>query len=316
MTSSIEVTNLYKSFFSRPIVKGISFKVAKNSIHGFLGPNGAGKSTTMKMLAGILKPDQGEIVVEGIHYHANPTEYKKQIGILPENPPLYEDMRVIEYLTFVADIYQLNKSERKRNLEQSIDALGLKQVAKQLIGQLSKGYKQKVGIAQALMSDPSVIILDEPTIGLDPNAVLELREYLRLLAKTKTILFSSHQLHEVSQLCENLTLINQGEVFYTGPLENVLGQFERGHKFTIVVQHSPEQVMNFLASHSFVSDISISHNNLDFFLQGGDEQSRMLFKLLIDNGMPVLEYKRSVLALEETFMHLSNRQVSTSQVAR
>jgi len=309
MTSAIEVKNLCKSFFSRPIVKGVSFTVAKNTIHGFLGPNGAGKSTTMKMLAGILKPDQGEIVVNGINYQENPIAYKKLIGILPENPPVYDDMRVGEYLRFVGELYQLSRADIQRNLEQSIESLGLQNVAKQLIGQLSKGYKQKVGIAQALMNNPSVVILDEPTIGLDPNAVVELREYLRVLARTKTILFSSHQLHEVTQLCESLTLIHQGEVFYSGSLDQVLGQFERGHKFTMVVQDSIDSARDFLSSLDFVSDISTYHNQLEFFLQGGDEQSKNLFKLLIDRGIPVLEYKRSVLALEETFMHLSNRQI-------
>jgi ABC-2 type transport system ATP-binding protein len=308
MTSAIQVDNLCKSFFSRPIVKGVSFTVAKNTIHGFLGPNGAGKSTTMKMLAGILKPDSGEIWVEGINYQENPIEYKKLIGILPENPPVYDDMRVIEYLTFVAELYQLSKVDIQRNLEQALVSLGLQNVAKQLIGQLSKGFKQKVGIAQAIMSNPSIVILDEPTIGLDPNAVLELREYLRNLAKTKTILFSSHQLHEVSQLCENLTLIHQGEVFYSGSIENVLGQFERGHKFTLVLQHSIEQTKDFLSTLSYISDIKLFHNQVEFFLQGGEEQSKNLFKLLVDKGIPVLEFKRSALALEETFLHLSQRQ--------
>jgi ABC-2 type transport system ATP-binding protein len=219
-------------------------------------------------------------------------------------------MRVAEYLKFVAELYQLSRADIQRNLEQSIESLGLKQVAKQLIGQLSKGYKQKVGIAQALMSNPSVVILDEPTIGLDPNAVVELREYLRKLAQTKTILFSSHQLHEVTQLCESLTLIHHGEVFYSGSLDQVLGQFERGHKFTLVLQDSIESARDILSSLDFVSDISTYHNHIEFFLKGGDEQSKFLFKLLIDRGIPVLEYKRSVLALEETFMHLSTRQIS------
>lgn len=210
---AIDIKKLSKSYPGRMALNEISFSVKKGSVHGFLGPNGAGKSTTMKILSGLIPESNGEFVVHG------------KVGFLPEHPPLYPNMTVKDYLRFVLDIYSVekNRSEKKSNaVDDVMEKTGLKSVQDRLIGNLSKGYQQRVGIAQALVHSPEIIILDEPTVGLDPVAISEIRELITKLKKDHTILFSTHQLHDVELLCSDITLINHGKIVVTGPLEQIL----------------------------------------------------------------------------------------------
>lgn len=208
--NAITVKNLSKCYPGRVALNGISFSVKKGSVHGFLGPNGAGKSTTMKILCGLIKESSGEFVVNG------------KIGFLPEHPPLYSNMTVQDYLSFVFAIYAPMKTNKKEAVSNVMKKTGLVHVKGRLIGNLSKGFQQRVGIAQALVHSPDIIILDEPTVGLDPVAIADIRRLINDLKNEHTILFSTHQLHDVELLCSDITLINHGSIVVSGALEGIL----------------------------------------------------------------------------------------------
>ena len=207
---SIEIKELIKTYGEQKAVDAISFKVGKGEIVGFLGPNGAGKSTTMKILTGYLGQDSGEARVCGLSVSEQPLETKKKIGYLPEANPLYPDMYVREYLDFIADVHHV--ADKKARIDAVIGLVGLTPESRKKLGQLSKGYKQRVGLAAALLHDPEVLILDEPTSGLDPNQIIEIREVIKTLGKDKTVLFSSHILQEVEALCDRVVIINKGKL--------------------------------------------------------------------------------------------------------
>lgn len=216
---SIKVSGLKKIYGEQKAVDDISFTVEQGEIVGFLGPNGAGKSTTMKMITGYLEPDAGEVEVAGCRIKDKPLEARSKVGYLPEANPLYYEMYVREYLDFVADVHQVK--DKKEAVERSIQMTGLTPEKHKKIGQLSKGYKQRVGLAAALIHDPEVLILDEPTSGLDPNQIMEIRDVIRGLGKNKTILFSSHILQEVEALCNRVIIINKGRLVADDNLGNL-----------------------------------------------------------------------------------------------
>lgn len=207
---SIEVSQLTRMYGAQKAVDDVSFKLNKGEIVGFLGPNGAGKSTTMRIITGYLQPDSGTALVSGINVQEDPLSAKKKIGYLPEANPLYYDMYVKEYLDFVADIHKIDNKKQKIN--DIIETVGLTVERRKKTGQLSKGYKQRVGLAAALLHDPEVLILDEPTTGLDPNQIIEIRDLIRSLGKNKTVLFSTHILQEVEALCDRIIIINKGHL--------------------------------------------------------------------------------------------------------
>jgi ABC-2 type transport system ATP-binding protein len=229
---SISVTNLSKHYGTQKAVNNISFSVNKGEIVGFLGPNGAGKSTTMKMITGYLAADAGQINVCGITTNEQNTETKKKIGYLPEANPLYMDMYVREYLQFIANVHQIKNA--RENIEAVIKTVGLSLEAHKKIGQLSKGYKQRVGLAAALVHNPEVLILDEPTSGLDPNQIVEIRNVIKALAQEKTILFSSHIMQEVEALCDRVIIINKGNIVADDRLSNL--QKTNGSKQKVMVE--------------------------------------------------------------------------------
>src|SRR6186997_828485 len=229
---SIEVKNLLKVYGAQKAVNDISFKVGKGEIVGFLGPNGAGKSTTMKIITGYLEKTSGEAFVCGMNVADQPLETKKKIGYLPELNALYYDMYVREYLGFIAELHKIK--DQKLKIESVIELTGLTVESKKKIGQLSKGYKQRVGLAAALIHDPEVLILDEPTTGLDPNQIIEIREVIKKQGMDKTVLFSSHILQEVEAICDRVIIINKGELVADDQLSNL----QKGNKEThfVVVQ--------------------------------------------------------------------------------
>lgn len=215
----IEVKNLTKQYGSQKAVNNISFTVKKGEIVGFLGPNGAGKSTTMKMITGYLEPDHGDIKISGVNVLNSPLEVKKKVGYLPESNPLYYDMYVREYLAFISEVHGVEN--KKATIERLIDQVGLRVEAGKKIGQLSKGYKQRVGLAAALIHDPEVLILDEPTTGLDPNQIIEIRNVIKEQGKNKLVLFSSHILQEVEAICDRVIIINKGELVADDHVKNL-----------------------------------------------------------------------------------------------
>src|ERR1700761_1824971 len=229
---SIEIKELVKVYGEQRAVDAISFQVGKGEIVGFLGPNGAGKSTTMKILTGYLGQDEGEAKVCGISVKESPLETKKKIGYLPEANPLYPDMYVREYLDFIADAQKV--ADKKARIEAVITLVGLTVESNKRIGQLSKGYKQRVGLAAALIHDPEVLILDEPTSGLDPNQIVEIREVIKRLGQNKTVLFSSHILQEVEAICDRVIIINKGTIVADDKLSNL--QKGTTDKHIVIVQ--------------------------------------------------------------------------------
>jgi len=229
---SIEVKNLLKEYGEQKAVNNISFKVEKGEIVGFLGPNGAGKSTTIKIITGYLQQTGGEAYVCGINVAEEPLMTKKKIGYLPELNALYYDMYVKEYLAFIGELHQADNLQEK--IERVTELTGLKVESKKKIGQLSKGYKQRVGLAAALIHDPEVLILDEPTSGLDPNQIIEIREVIRQQGANKTVLFSSHILQEVEAICDRVIIINKGELVADDKLSNL--QKRKGESHTVIVQ--------------------------------------------------------------------------------
>lgn len=217
----IEISNLVKRYGSNKAVNGISFTVNDGEVLGFLGPNGAGKSTTMNILTGYLSSTSGTIKVDGFDILEQPLEVKKRIGYLPELPPLYLDMTVMEYLRFVCDLKGVEKSARKAQLDRIVSMVHIGDVANRLIGNLSKGYKQRVGIAQAMVGDPKILILDEPTVGLDPSQILEIRRLIRALAQKHTVIISSHILSEIQAVCDRVVIINKGKVAAIQPITDL-----------------------------------------------------------------------------------------------
>ncbi|MBC8034992.1 MAG: gliding motility-associated ABC transporter ATP-binding subunit GldA [Chitinophagaceae bacterium] len=218
---SIEVTGLIKKYGEQRAVDNISFNVQKGEIVGFLGPNGAGKSTTMKIVTGYLRQDEGTATVAGIDVKKDPIGAKRKTGYLPESNPLYYDMYVKEYLSFIAGIHNISNISRKNRIEEVIRITGLSPESNKKTGQLSKGYKQRVGIAASLIHDPEVLVLDEPTTGLDPNQIIEIRELIRKLGQDKTVLFSSHILQEVEAVCDRVVIINKGKIVADDRLGNL-----------------------------------------------------------------------------------------------
>jgi ABC-2 type transport system ATP-binding protein len=216
---SIQVSSLTRMFGTQKAVDNVSFQLNRGEIVGFLGPNGAGKSTTMRMITGYLEPDSGTATVAGINVQKEPLAAKKKIGYLPEANPLYYDMYVKEYLGFIADVHKI--ANKKQRIAAIIDTVGLTVESRKRTGQLSKGYKQRVGLAAALLHDPEVLILDEPTTGLDPNQIIEIRDLIKRLGANKTVLFSTHILQEVDAICDRVIIISKGKIVADKPLADL-----------------------------------------------------------------------------------------------
>ncbi|OUR98492.1 hypothetical protein A9Q84_03520 [Halobacteriovorax marinus] len=291
--SAIQVSHIQKKFGGVTALEEISFKVSKGSIHGFLGPNGAGKSTTMKIITGILKACDGSVIIES----------KKPIGFLPEHPPLYKNMIVRDFLEFVRDIYKSNS-----DIESILSKCGLKHVEKRMIRNLSKGYQQRVGIAQALVVDPEIIILDEPTVGLDPHAIKEMRELILSLKENHTILFSTHQLYEASNLCDEVTIINKGRILKSGKIEDVKKDLVSG-QIILIDLDSPvkEDDIQLLKSEFELSEINCEGNSLKITTIGEKDIRGEINKFLLDRNYIVTSLKLEEMDLEQIFDKVTSK---------
>ncbi|RTL58487.1 MAG: gliding motility-associated ABC transporter ATP-binding subunit GldA [Sphingobacteriales bacterium] len=299
---SIEVSHLTKIYGEQKAVNGISFKVNKGEIVGFLGPNGAGKSTTMKMITGYLLPDEGAATVCGIDVRQQPLETKKKIGYLPEANPLYYDMYVKEYLSFIADVHQIKNSKEK--IQNVIETVGLTPESHKKIGQLSKGYKQRVGLAAALIHDPEVLILDEPTSGLDPNQIVEIREVIKRLGKNKTVLFSSHIMQEVQAICDRVIIINKGNIVANDKLSKLQ---ENNNSNKVLVKFKENVDAAFLRRLTSVSAVNKMEDE-SFVLNGDDmtEIRKQLMELALQNNFNIVSLQTESRSLEEVFRSLTN----------
>lgn len=297
---SIEVKNLLKEYGEQKAVNNISFKVDKGEIVGFLGPNGAGKSTTMKIITGYLNQSAGEAFVCGINVAEQPLETKKKVGYLAELNALYYDMYVREYLAFVAELHSIgNKQEAINN---AIDTVGLKLEAKKKIGQLSKGYKQRVGLAAALIHDPEVLILDEPTSGLDPNQIVEIREVIKQQGKDKTVLFSSHILQEVEAMCDRVIIINKGNIVADDKLANLKSGQQHVNELKLTLKEAVQPVV----FEGIQNVEQINTYTWSFKTDNPDALKRRIMQLALDKNLNIVNWETgSSGSLEEIFKSLT-----------
>jgi ABC-2 type transport system ATP-binding protein len=301
---SIEVNNLVKEFGTQKAVNNISFAAQSGSILGFLGPNGAGKSTTMKMATCFVPPTSGTIKVCGFDVTENAMEVKKNVGYLPEHNPLYLDMYVKEYLHFIGSLHQIKSSTLNARVKEMIERTGLGVEQNKKIGALSKGYRQRVGLAQALIHDPKVLILDEPTTGLDPNQIVEIRSLIREVGKEKTVVFSTHIMQEVQQLCDRVIIINKGSIVADQPIANlqnmvakqtiIIAEFEK--EIDIVILNAIEGVTDVITLGNSKYQINTSQTN--------DVRSA-IFKIASENSLPLVGLKQEEISLESIFRELT-----------
>ncbi len=297
---SIEVKNLTKIYGEQLAVNDISFKIGNGEIVGFLGPNGAGKSTTMKMLTGYLQPNGGQAFISGMDVAKQPLQTKQKIGYLPESNALYYDMYVREYLGFVGNIYKINNC--KQLIADCIEQVGLKLEADKKIGQLSKGYKQRVGLAAAIIHNPEVLILDEPTSGLDPNQIIEIREVIKQLGQNKTVLFSSHIMQEVQAICSRAIIINKGVLVADDLLENL----QKGKKDALTVTFTDPLEPEWLRRLPAVNQVEKLQAN-QYIVVGKDIQTirKQLMQLALDNNLNIVSMQESGSNLEDVFRELT-----------
>jgi ABC-2 type transport system ATP-binding protein len=308
----IEIRNITKKYGKHIGVNNISFHVEKGEILGFLGPNGAGKTTTMNLITGYIPLTYGEIKVSGFDVMEDSMEAKKHIGYLPENPPLYLDMTVKEYLYFVGEIKQVPKIERKNQVLYVLEVLKLQEVSGRLIKNLSKGFKQRVGLAQALIGDPEVLILDEPTVGLDPQQIIEIRELIKELGKKHTIILSSHILPEVSAVCSRIVVIQKGKILAMDTTENFMGMNEKNRFIKIEVEGKHEKAIRILERipgfqefHRLEGDEK-EQSTVTYLLKfdGQKDRRKDLFLAFAKEEMPLLELSIQKRTLEETYLQL------------
>ena len=309
----IRVENLTKRFGLTTAVRNVSFEVKKGEILGFLGPNGAGKTTTMRILAGYFPATEGKAVVAGFDVFEHPLEIKRRVGYMPENPPLYTEMTVDAYLGFVATIKGVKSDELPSRLGEIRARCGLAEEGGRLIKHLSKGYKQRVGLAQALVHQPEVLILDEPTIGLDPKQIIGVRELIRSLAGDHTVILSTHILPEVSMTCQRVVIINNGRIAAIDTPENLTSQLRGGEQIELEVSGSAESLPGSLqeipqVKHVSWGDPSQGRHRLFVEVEGKDEVRHLIARKIIESGLDLYQLKTQTMTLEEIFLQLTTEE--------
>lgn len=308
----IEIKNLTKRYGNKLAVNNVSFTVNEGEILGFLGPNGAGKSTTMNILTGYLSATEGQAIIDGFDILENPTEAKKKIGYLPEMPPLYMDMTVNEYLDFMYDLKKVKVGSSKKNHITAIcDLVKISDVRTRMIKNLSKGYKQRVGIAQALLGNPEVLVLDEPTVGLDPKQIIEIRSLIKNLSENHTVILSSHILPEIQAVCDRVIVINKGELVADDTESNLSNKLSDDLRYTLRVEGPEEEVYHVLTSIPEMKSVqNLGEKEPGIFeyvveaVEGKDIR-REVFKRLSGRSWPIMGLRSSELTLEDIFLQLT-----------
>ena len=305
----IEVKNLVKKYGNHLAVDHLNFSVQQGQIYGFLGPNGAGKSTTMNIMTGYLGATEGEVIINGHDILKDPTLAKKSIGYLPEMPPLYVDMTVTEYLWFSAELKRIKKDEIESQVEEVLALVRLTEVRDRLIKNLSKGYKQRVGLAQAVLGFPEIIILDEPTVGLDPKQIIEIRELIRELAKKHTIILSSHILAEVQEVCDYVMIISKGRLVASDTPENLEKLMRGTNTVEIETKAEREQVVAALGTLPEGSKWELSEKDGSLWAEiqapEGEDIRENIFRAFAEAGCPLLTLKKVNVSLEDVFLELT-----------
>lgn len=318
----IEVKNVTKKYGSFTAVDDISFEVKDHEIVGFLGPNGAGKSTTMNMITGYIEPTKGRIIINGHDISKSPIRAKKQIGYMPENVPLYSDLTVKEFVTYMAELKKVNKKERKQEVADILQKTGLVDVQNKLIKHVSRGYKQRVSLAGALVGNPEVLILDEPTVGLDPKQITEIRELIKSLGKNHTVILSSHILSEVSQICEKVMIINHGKIVAIDTPENLESKTSKDNSIIVTVEDKENKVPNVKDKLEGITDVKLMKENDDntktYIVTAKPETDirAEVFNTFNKEGITVLELKKAENSLEDAFLKIINDEDNTAKTAK
>ena len=306
----IEVKNVTKKYGKFIAVDNISFTINEGEIIGLLGPNGAGKSTTMNMLTGFIEQTEGEIIIDGYNTLKKPKKAKKEIGYMPEGVPLYTDLTVKEFITYMAEIKNVDRKNRKEKVQEIINKTGLKDVQKKLIKNLSRGYKQRVSMAGALVGEPKILILDEPTVGLDPKQITEIRNLIKELGKTHTVILSSHILSEVSQICQKVIIINKGKTIAVDTPENLENKVASKNDIYVTVEDLDNRIEEVAKDIKEITKIELVKENKDKTKQYLIESEKdvdlrkILFKELAKENITIFEMKKADTTLEDAFMKL------------
>ncbi len=309
----IEITNVTKKYGNFTAVDDISFTIQNGEIIGFLGPNGAGKSTTMNMITGYIEPTEGTITVNGYDIQKKPQKAKKQIGYMPEGVPLYQDLTVKEFVTYMAELKKVDKKVKKEEVEKAITETGIKDVEKKLIRNLSRGYKQRVSMAGALVGSPDVLILDEPTVGLDPKQITEIRSLIKELGKEHTVILSSHILSEVSQLCERVIIINKGKIVAIDTPENLEKATQEKNIILVTVedkQNKMKEINTLIPEIAKCEEVKDNGDGTKQYMIEAKENAdlrKQLFEVLPKNDITIFELKKAETSLEDAFITLINK---------
>ena len=315
----IQVENITKKYGSFTAVKNINFEIEEGEIVGFLGPNGAGKSTTMNMITGFIEPTNGKIIVDGYDMSKKPKKAKRQIGYMPEGVPLYSDLTVKEFVTYMAEIKGVDRKEKKEKVEKVLEQIGLTEVQNKLTKNLSRGYKQRVSMAGALVGNPKVIILDEPTVGLDPKQVTEIRALIKELGKTHTVILSSHILSEVSQICNRVIIINKGEIVAIDTPENLEKKVVKENSIYVTVEDTENKMDTIKEKLQGVEEIKLITENEDktkeYIITAEKEVDlrKNIFETFAKEGITIFEMKKADATLEDAFMQLIENKVPNEE---
>ena len=307
----IEISNLVKKYGDHMAVDYLSLTVEPGKIYGLLGPNGAGKSTTMNIVTGYIGADGGTVKINGYDIFAQPEEAKKCIGYLPEIPPLYVDMTVYEYLKFVAELKKLDRKKRKEMIEDAMDMTGITEVKNRLIKNLSKGFRQRVGFAQALLGYPEIIILDEPTVGLDPKQIIEIRELIKRLGENHTVILSSHILSEISAVCDHVFIISKGKLVASDATENLISLMSKNQEINLVIKSDEIGARGMLEKIVNVDKVTFEQSEEEgtvkalVVAKANCDIREEIFELASAMHMPILEMHSVVKSLEDVFLELT-----------
>ena len=302
----IEVSHLSKMYGPRSAIQDISFSVTKGEIVGFLGPNGAGKTTTMKILTGFMPASSGTASIAGHDVFKDPMSVKRNLGYLPETPPVYLEMTVEKYVEFAAALHEVPKNKIKNATSTAIEKTALGDVKNRIIGNLSKGYRQRVGLAQAIVHNPKVLILDEPTVGLDPKQIIEIRNLIKSFAGDHTVILSSHILPEVTATCQRIIVINKGKIVAQDTLEHLNAHLRKGNVYNLVVKTASAEAVGALKSIQGVADVHSQGNRVQIEIKSGSPEIRdQIIETAVKKGMGVLEFAAEKLSLEEVFLQLT-----------
>jgi len=309
----IEVSEIYKYYNEDPAVRGISFSITENGVYGFLGPNGAGKSTTMNIITGCLAASSGSVKIDGHDIFEEPEKAKAGIGYLPEQPPLYMDMTPYEYLKFVAEARGVKKAELKDKISYAMDVTGITPIKDRLIKNLSKGYKQRVGIAQTMLGNPGIIILDEPTVGLDPKQITEIRELVRNLGKNHIVLFSSHILSEVQTISDHIIIIARGQLIADSRVHDLDSILKKEPVIKLRLKGEGKLCMEMLSAAADSENIRIISeedgiSNIEISTETPEKTAEQLFFACADKRIPIIEMTAVKPTLEEAFLELTERR--------